>query len=155
MQLALPTLISYNGTPKVSMALCRRPHLLPRLRLRYLHSSDHAHHNIMVKCYLQLLSPRPVQRLRLYPLQHRPLALLWLCRLLIPPGRCLNLALAWAFPSSSHSTLILSQLAYEAYKAKKIIHSRDISYAFTNVMANKYYSLSKAAQRPLPSPSQR
>ncbi|KAI0638296.1 hypothetical protein C8Q77DRAFT_1047536 [Trametes polyzona] len=32
-------------------------------------------------------------------------------------------------------------LAYEAYKAKKIIQSRDISYAFTNVMANKYYSL--------------
>ncbi|KAG8692555.1 hypothetical protein FRC09_011127, partial [Ceratobasidium sp. 395] len=34
-----------------------------------------------------------------------------------------------------------SQLAYEAYKAKKIIASRDISYAFTNVMANTYYSL--------------
>ncbi|KAF8743014.1 Fungal potassium channel, partial [Rhizoctonia solani] len=32
-------------------------------------------------------------------------------------------------------------LAYEAYKAKKIIASRDISYAFTNVMANTYYSL--------------
>lgn len=32
-------------------------------------------------------------------------------------------------------------LAYEAYKAKKIIASRDISYAFTNVMANNYYSL--------------
>ena len=35
------------------------------------------------------------------------------------------------------------QLAYDAYKAKKIIQSRDISYAFTNVMANKYYSLSE------------
>ncbi len=35
-------------------------------------------------------------------------------------------------------------LAYEAYKAKKIIQSRDISYAFTNVMANKYYSLRKS-----------
>ncbi|CAL1701404.1 unnamed protein product [Somion occarium] len=33
-------------------------------------------------------------------------------------------------------------LAYEGYKAKKIIASRDISYAFTNVMANNYYSLS-------------
>lgn len=32
-------------------------------------------------------------------------------------------------------------LAYEAYKAKRIIASRDISYAFTNVMANNYYSL--------------
>jgi len=32
-------------------------------------------------------------------------------------------------------------LAYEGYKARKIIQSRDISYAFTNVMANNYYSL--------------
>ncbi|KAI0082577.1 hypothetical protein K474DRAFT_1688106 [Panus rudis PR-1116 ss-1] len=32
-------------------------------------------------------------------------------------------------------------LAYEGHKAKKIIASRDISYAFTNVMANNYYSL--------------
>ncbi|TFL05790.1 hypothetical protein BDV98DRAFT_601117 [Pterulicium gracile] len=32
-------------------------------------------------------------------------------------------------------------LAYEARKTKKIIASRDISYAFTNVMANHYYSL--------------
>lgn len=32
-------------------------------------------------------------------------------------------------------------LGYEARKAKKIIASRDISYAFSNVMANNYYSL--------------
>ncbi|KZP12143.1 hypothetical protein FIBSPDRAFT_836693 [Athelia psychrophila] len=32
-------------------------------------------------------------------------------------------------------------LAYEGRKSKKIIASRDISYAFTNVMANHYYSL--------------
>ncbi|TFY83825.1 hypothetical protein EWM64_g199 [Hericium alpestre] len=32
-------------------------------------------------------------------------------------------------------------LAYEARKSKKIIASRDISYAFTNIMANLYYSL--------------
>ncbi|TFK28843.1 hypothetical protein FA15DRAFT_691605 [Coprinopsis marcescibilis] len=32
-------------------------------------------------------------------------------------------------------------LAYESRKAKKIIASRDISFAFTNVMANNYYSL--------------
>jgi len=32
-------------------------------------------------------------------------------------------------------------LAYESRKAKKIIASRDISYAFTNVLANNYYSL--------------
>ncbi len=39
--------------------------------------------------------------------------------------------------------LTVHQLAYEAYKSKKIIQSRDISYAFTNVMANHYYSLRK------------
>ncbi|KAI6034231.1 hypothetical protein BKA83DRAFT_87289 [Pisolithus microcarpus] len=38
-------------------------------------------------------------------------------------------------------TLTSVQLAYEARKSKKIIASRDISYAFTNVMANYYYSL--------------
>lgn len=32
-------------------------------------------------------------------------------------------------------------LAYESRKSKKIIASRDISFAFTNVMANNYYSL--------------
>lgn len=32
-------------------------------------------------------------------------------------------------------------LVYEARKTKKIIASRDISYSFTNVMANNYYSL--------------
>ncbi|KIY46610.1 hypothetical protein FISHEDRAFT_46932 [Fistulina hepatica ATCC 64428] len=32
-------------------------------------------------------------------------------------------------------------LGYEGRKAKRIIASRDISYAFTNVMANHYYSL--------------
>ncbi|TDL29719.1 hypothetical protein BD410DRAFT_37772 [Rickenella mellea] len=32
-------------------------------------------------------------------------------------------------------------LAYETRKAKKIIASRDISYAFTNILANNYYSL--------------
>jgi hypothetical protein len=32
-------------------------------------------------------------------------------------------------------------LAYESRKAKKIVASRDISFAFTNVIANHYYSL--------------
>lgn len=41
-----------------------------------------------------------------------------------------------------YPVLTFSQLAYEARKARKIIASRDISYAFTNVMANNYYSLS-------------
>ena len=34
-----------------------------------------------------------------------------------------------------------AQLAYESQKSKKIIASRDISFAFTNVMANNYYTL--------------
>lgn len=38
----------------------------------------------------------------------------------------------------SHSPF---QVAYESRKAKKIIASRDISFAFTNVLANNYYSL--------------
>jgi len=32
-------------------------------------------------------------------------------------------------------------LAYETRKARRIIASRDISYAFTNILANNYYSL--------------
>ncbi|KAL0070865.1 Potassium transporter [Marasmius tenuissimus] len=32
-------------------------------------------------------------------------------------------------------------LGYESWKARRIIASRDISYAFTNVLANNYYSL--------------
>lgn len=40
------------------------------------------------------------------------------------------------------------QLAYEARKAKKIIASRDISFAFTNVMAQNYYSLRMFRQCP-------
>lgn len=39
------------------------------------------------------------------------------------------------------------QLAYESWKARRVIRSRDIAFAFTNVMANDYYSLSKS--RPL------
>ena len=35
------------------------------------------------------------------------------------------------------------QLGYETWKAKKAVMSRDISYAFTNLIANDYYSLSK------------
>jgi hypothetical protein len=34
------------------------------------------------------------------------------------------------------------QLGYETWKAKNVIDSRDISYAFTNLIANDYYSFS-------------
>ncbi|KAG8747410.1 hypothetical protein FRC10_001081 [Ceratobasidium sp. 414] len=50
----------------------------------------------------------------------------------------------WVFVGCIIFSFLL--LAYEAYKAKKIIASRDISYAFTNVMANTYYSLLDCAQ---------
>jgi len=33
------------------------------------------------------------------------------------------------------------QLAYESNKARLIIRSRDISFAYTNIMANDYYSV--------------
>ena len=36
---------------------------------------------------------------------------------------------------------IIAMLAWESRKARMIIRSRDISYAFTNVMANNYYSM--------------
>lgn len=45
------------------------------------------------------------------------------------------------YPTTVHLLAPL-QLAYETHKSKKIVASRDISYAFTNVMANNYYSLS-------------
>jgi len=48
-------------------------------------------------------------------------------------------AAKWVFVGCIIFSFLL--LAYEAHKAKKIIASRDISYAFTNVMANAYYSL--------------
>ncbi|KAH8118585.1 hypothetical protein DFH11DRAFT_1502410 [Phellopilus nigrolimitatus] len=45
----------------------------------------------------------------------------------------------WLFVGCIIASFLL--LAYEARKARKIIASRDISYAFTNIMANNYYSL--------------
>jgi hypothetical protein len=44
-------------------------------------------------------------------------------------------------PSAVQDFILSFQLAYESRKTKRIIASRDISYAFTNVMANYYYSL--------------
>ena len=58
--------------------------------------------------------------------------------------------LASIFPSIIFISLlnVTLQLAYESRKAKIIIASRDISYAFTNVMANNYYSLRKLKLSP-------
>jgi len=61
-----------------------------------------------------------------------------LYHLLLPPG-------THAHPSSRTIPHRI-QLAYEARKSKKIIASRDISFAFTNVMAQNYYSLRMSQQ---------
>ncbi len=45
----------------------------------------------------------------------------------------------WIFSGCIIFSFLL--LAYEAHKSRAIVKSRDISYAFTNVMANNYYSL--------------
>ncbi|ORX35903.1 hypothetical protein BD324DRAFT_581368 [Kockovaella imperatae] len=45
----------------------------------------------------------------------------------------------WIFVGCIMFSFLL--LGYETYKAQKVIRSRDISYAFTNLMANDYYSI--------------
>jgi hypothetical protein len=58
------------------------------------------------------------------------------------PRGCVAIPFAvakWLFVGCIIFSFLL--LAYEARKAKKIIASRDISFAFTNVMAQNYYSL--------------
>ncbi|TRM67960.1 hypothetical protein BD626DRAFT_394366 [Schizophyllum amplum] len=55
---------------------------------------------------------------------------------------CVNIPFSigkWIFVGCIIFSFLL--LGYESRKAKKIVASRDISYAFTNVMANHYYSL--------------
>ncbi|ODO07757.1 hypothetical protein I350_03335 [Cryptococcus amylolentus CBS 6273] len=43
----------------------------------------------------------------------------------------------WVFVGCIIFSFLL--LGYESYKAKKVVDSRDISYAFTNLLANDYY----------------
>lgn len=45
----------------------------------------------------------------------------------------------WIFVGCIGASFLL--LAYESWKARRIVRSRDISYAFTNPMAQDYYSL--------------
>jgi len=45
----------------------------------------------------------------------------------------------WIFTGCIIFSFLL--LAYEAHKSRAVIRSRDISYAYTNVMANNYYSI--------------
>ena len=73
--------------------------------------------------------------------------------LFFPPGKCSHYKTLTS--SSIHIVRILlqtvqgekgsganKQLAYETWKAKTVVDSRDISYAFTNLIANDYYSFS-------------
>ncbi|KZT20816.1 hypothetical protein NEOLEDRAFT_1140364 [Neolentinus lepideus HHB14362 ss-1] len=57
-------------------------------------------------------------------------------------SNCLNISFSvgkWIFVGCIAFSFLL--VAYEARKSKKIIASHDISYAFTNIMAQHYYSL--------------
>lgn len=45
----------------------------------------------------------------------------------------------WVFVGCIIFSFLL--LGYEWYKARQVVLSRDISYAFTNVMANDYFSI--------------
>jgi Na+/H+ antiporter NhaC len=45
----------------------------------------------------------------------------------------------WIFVGCIIFSFVL--LAYETYKARQVVLSRDISYAFTNLIANDYFSL--------------
>lgn len=45
----------------------------------------------------------------------------------------------WVFVGCIIFSILL--YVYEFYKARQVILSRDISYSFTNIMANDYYSL--------------
>jgi hypothetical protein len=100
---------------QIPVALSFGPQRFSRLRARYIHR----HHD-----------------------EFMPVSFLWRLE-----SGYLSVASYFHFCSSVPSFLlfpldaIISQLAYESRKAKRIIASRDISYAFTNVMANNYYSL--------------
>ena len=117
---------------EVSLALYSSFQVVPCLRLRYLYRRNHVDNKYLVKPDLQQLRPEQSFRLHSNRFQCWKVALCRLYHLLLPSGPWFAYSIPLAYPS---------QLAYEARKAKKIIASRDISYAFTNVMANNYYSL--------------
>lgn len=116
------------------MGVHPRAQIVPRLRLWYLHRRDHVKHEFLVEQHLSELQTTSIRLCR-NPFLHWQMAICWLYHLLFPLGtlqpyysRITKLNTSW-------------KLAYEGRKSKRIIASRDISYAFTNVMANNYYSL--------------
>jgi hypothetical protein len=116
------------------MGVHPRAQIVSRLRLRYFHCRDHVKHGFLVQQHLSELQTTSI-RLCCNPFLHWQMAIRWLHHLLFSLGalqpyysRIIQLNTSW-------------KLAYEGRKAKRIIASRDISYAFTNVMANNYYSL--------------
>jgi len=48
-------------------------------------------------------------------------------------------AARWVFVGCIFFSFLL--YAYEFYKARKVVLSRDVSYSYTNIMANDYYSI--------------
>lgn len=118
------------------MDLHHRVEVLLSLCLGYFHSRDYVDDHELDQPYRQQLPPN--RRVCSYSIQRRQVAVRWLYHLLLPPR-------TFHIPLRSGTLFSELQMAYEARKAKKIIASRDISYAFTNVMANNYYSLSQSA----------
>ena len=116
---------------KVPVALHHYSQVIPCVPVRYILGNYHVDDLVLVESNLQRLSTPT--RLLLYPFWYREMAIRRLYYLRLPSGM-------WRFVIKCAS-LTCRKLAYEAHKAKKIIASRDISYAFTNVMANNYYSL--------------
>lgn len=121
------------------MGLYPRYQVIPRLHLRYLHRYNHV--NIPGLGEQDFHSLSGPERLRCHPLLGRKVVVRRVYHLLLPPG-------THAYPSCRATKPHGTQLAYEARKAKKIIASRDISFAFTNVMAQNYYSLRMSYHSP-------
>jgi hypothetical protein len=135
--MAFPPLLSAVAT-QIPMGLCSRYQIVPRLYIRYLHRYNHVNIQGLVEQNFHGLPGSA--GLRCHPLCRCKVVVRRLYHLLLPPG-------TYTYPSYRLTTSYAIQLAYEARKAKKIIASRDISFAFTNVMAQNYYSL-RMSQHP-------
>ena len=115
------------------MAIPHRLQVFSRLRIRYLLRHNHVNNLKLVQPNFCTMSEH--RWLCFHPLQHREMAFRWLHHFLLLIGGYFSNYQPYS------SSNFRPQLAYESRKAKIIIASRDISYAFTNVMANNYYSL--------------
>jgi hypothetical protein len=130
-------LASQSHRAQVPLALYHHPQVFPRIHARHFYCRNHVVHTVMVKPDLQ---PMPRDRwLHSYSVRNRKMVI---CRL---HHIWFSSRASWTFYLHPIFLLTALKFAYEARKSKKIIGSRDISYAFTNVMANHYYSLRMSA----------